>query len=88
MAEQAEQIGATLEAVVTAAAVKPGVFTSEFVLSIMPWLAMFGVFVLVGVGRIDTEQAMLMITALGLGGSYTSGRYTQSRTVVKSGVVV
>lgn len=64
--------------------IKPGVFTSEFILATMPWIALLGVMVLVGIGRIDPEQAVFMITALGIGGSYTSGRYTNSRTVVKS----
>lgn len=62
---------------------KPGVYTSEFYLAIMPWLAMFGVFVLVGIGRLDAQQAVLIMSALGLGGSYASGRYADSRAAVK-----
>jgi hypothetical protein len=77
----------TRDVAVTAAAPtpKPGVFTSEFYLTIMPWVAMFGVFVLVGIGKIDADQAVLICSALGLGGSYASGRYTDARATVKGG---
>lgn len=62
---------------------KSGVKTTEFVLSLMPWLAFLLVAGLVAAGLLDDQYVMIIFTALGLGGGYSTGKYAESRATIK-----
>lgn len=65
--------------------IKPGTQTSEFILALMPWILAIVVLIVLAVGSIETETAMLILAGLGIGGGYASGKYAESRGIVKAG---
>lgn len=65
--------------------VKPGWKTSEFIVALLPWVIIGGILVLVGIGRAELADVWQIIGALGLGGGYAAGRYSEARAAVKAG---
>lgn len=64
--------------------IKPGKETSEFVLALMPWVLAICVLIVLALGSINSDTAMLILTGLGIGGGYASGKYAESRGQIKS----
>jgi hypothetical protein len=64
--------------------IKSGVKTTEFVLSVMPWVVMLVLLALVAAGRVELLDIQWIVAALGIGGSIASGKYSESRGNVKS----
>ncbi|MCA9936198.1 MAG: hypothetical protein H6662_15635 [Ardenticatenaceae bacterium] len=63
---------------------KPGVKTSEFWLTLMPWLLALVVVILLGLGRVDIAFAQWVLVALGIGGGVGNAAYANGRAKVKS----
>ena len=63
---------------------KPGKETSEFVLTLIPWIMALAVLVLLGLGVVDVEAALVLLAAFGIGGGFAVGKYAESRGVVKA----
>jgi hypothetical protein len=63
---------------------KPGYKTTEFYLSLAPWVLALGVLVLIGMGSVDVQAGMLMFSALGLGGGISNYGYAKGRADIKS----
>lgn len=64
--------------------IKPGKKTSEFIVTLAPWIIILGLLVLVGLGRADLTDLQWLMVALGLSGGFASGKYSESRGMVKS----
>lgn len=62
---------------------KPGKETSEFILTLMPWILAIVVLIVLAVGGLDTPTALVILAGLGIGGGYASGKYAESRGMVK-----
>ena len=63
---------------------KPGYKTTEFWLTLAPWILALGVFVLMGVGTIDTQTGVLLLGVLGIGGGVSNLGYSNSRGNIKA----
>lgn len=68
--------------------IKPGAKTSEFILALMPWILAIVVLIVLAVGSLNPETAMLILAGLGIGGGYASGKYAESRGTVKAGGIL
>lgn len=64
--------------------VKSGLRTSEFWLAILPYVGQLVVVVLYALGMIDQETFLWLMGSGFLGGSFASGKYSQSRAEVKT----
>ncbi len=64
--------------------VKPGIKSTEFWVTMSPWI--LSVIVLVGLvaGSIEPDTALSVLTALGIGGGIGNAGYSYSRAKVKA----
>ena len=65
--------------------VKPGPKTSEFFITMLPWLGFFGILVLIGLGAVDFQDVANVLLGLAGAGGYGVGKYAESRGIVKAG---
>lgn len=63
---------------------KPGVKTTEFIMTLMPWLVTLVLLALVGIDRVELADIQWVLAALGIGGGISNAWYSGARAKIKT----